>query len=288
MKKRNIFFTGLLLITAFLLIACGGQAEELPEESEEPIEAATSDENTTITDSGLAYTLLEEGDGPMPLPGDVVVVHYTGTLEDGTVFDSSYNRGEPFSFTLGQGQVIQGWDEGIALMSVGEEGILTIPPDLGYGDQGAGADIPPGATLIFRVMLVDVVSAEAESDNEETQFVYNEEDMTRTDSGLGYLVVEQGDGATPQAGDVVIVHYRGTLEDGTEFDSSYSRGEPFSFTLGQGQVIRGWDEGIALMSVGEKAVLNIPPDLGYGDRGAGNVIPPGATLIFEVELVGIQ
>ena len=109
-----------------------------------------------------------------------------------------------------------------------------------------------------------------------------------TTTGLKYIEIETGEGPSPEEGDVVQVHYVGTLEDGTKFDSSYDRGKPLEFTLGVGQVIAGWDEGIALMNVGGKATLVIPPELAYGEHGAGRVIPPGATLNFDVELVGIK
>ncbi|MGB3612466.1 MAG: FKBP-type peptidyl-prolyl cis-trans isomerase [Elainellaceae cyanobacterium] len=112
-------------------------------------------------------------------------------------------------------------------------------------------------------------------------------DVTTTDSGLQYIDEVVGTGAQPQTGQTVIVHYTGTLEDGTKFDSSRDRNRPFSFRLGAGRVIRGWDEGIATMKVGGQRKLIIPPDLGYGARGAGGVIPPNATLIFDVELLRI-
>lgn len=110
----------------------------------------------------------------------------------------------------------------------------------------------------------------------------------KTASGLIYIVTRKGTGRRPKKGETVIVHYTGTLTDGTKFDSSRDRGQPFSFPLGAGRVIKGWDEGIARMRVGEQAILIIPSSLGYGTRGAGGLIPPGAKLIFVVELVDIK
>ena len=110
----------------------------------------------------------------------------------------------------------------------------------------------------------------------------------KTASGLEYVETLAGTGAQAKAGDVVRVHYTGKFLDGKVFDSSVSRGEPLEFPLGKGRVIRGWDEGIALMKVGGKATLTIPPQLAYGESGAGGVIPPNATLVFDVELVGIK
>lgn len=108
-------------------------------------------------------------------------------------------------------------------------------------------------------------------------------------SGLIYLITRKGTGVQAKNGDTVSVHYTGTLTDGTKFDSSRDRGEPIEFPLGQGRVIKGWDEGLAQMHVGDQAVFIIPAELAYADRGAGGgLIPPGATLIFIVELVGVR
>ncbi len=115
-----------------------------------------------------------------------------------------------------------------------------------------------------------------------------QETTVTTASGLKYEDLQIGDGAEAKTGDRVQVHYTGWLENGTKFDSSVDRGRPFEFPLGAGRVIRGWDEGVAGMKVGGKRKLVIPASLGYGDRGAGGVIPPGATLIFEVELLKIN
>jgi peptidylprolyl isomerase len=109
-----------------------------------------------------------------------------------------------------------------------------------------------------------------------------------TPNGLEYVELQPGTGATPQRGNTVQVHYVGTFPDGRKFDSSRDRGTPFEFRLGMGEVIQGWDEGVALMKVGGKANLIIPAHLAYGERGAGNIIPPNATLHFEVELLGIK
>ncbi|OZH52893.1 peptidylprolyl isomerase [Hydrocoleum sp. CS-953] len=113
------------------------------------------------------------------------------------------------------------------------------------------------------------------------------DEAVTTESGLKYIVITQGDGATPKSGQTVVVHYTGTLEDGSKFDSSRDRNQPFQFKVGVGQVIKGWDEGVGSMKVGERRKLIIPSELGYGSRGAGGVIPPNATLIFDVELLRI-
>ena len=116
--------------------------------------------------------------------------------------------------------------------------------------------------------------------------------MTRTSSGLQYDDTQVGSGAAPKSGQTCVMHYTGWLwvnnAKGAKFDSSVDRGKPFEFPLGQGRVIKGWDEGVASMKIGGKRTLLIPPELGYGARGAGGVIPPNATLLFEVELLGVK
>ena len=114
-----------------------------------------------------------------------------------------------------------------------------------------------------------------------------DEQTIQTATGLEYVEIVEGTGARPKTGESVSVHYTGWLKSGQKFDSSLDRGQPFVFPIGRGRVIKGWDEGVGSMKVGGKRKLIIPAHLGYGQSGAGSVIPPGATLIFEVELLGI-
>jgi len=132
-----------LLMFGFLILSVNSFAEEKTPE-------------TITTESGLRYKIIKEGTGPKPQKGDKVKVHYTGKLTDGTVFDSSKNRG-PFVFNVGTGRVIKGWDEGVIDMKVGEVRELVIPPDLAYGKRGAPPVIPPDATLVFEVELLEIV-----------------------------------------------------------------------------------------------------------------------------------
>ena len=167
-------------------------------------------------------------------------------------------------------------------MKVGGKRTLIIPSELGYGARGAGDRIPPNATLIFEVELVEIKKPFIDTDFE----LPGEEVIS--ESGMVMIDHIKGSGTNPQNGQKVIVHYTGKLESGQKFDSSHDRGNPFVFTLGEGRVIKGWEEGLASMEIGGKRTLIIPPYLAYGSRGAGNVIPPNATLIFEVELIDIQ
>ena len=143
---------------------------------------------------------------------------------------------------------------------------------------------------LLLVLLVTLGVSCGGSDSPDTTATTSKEasELTTTPSGLQYRDLVVGTGEEARIGATAIVHYTGWLEDGTKFDSSLDRGVPFEFVIGQGRVIKGWDEGVGSMNVGGKRELIIPPDLAYGDIGAGGVIPPGATLKFEVELIGIR
>lgn len=284
------------LILVLLVAACGPAA---PENTSSPDEAAsgeeTSSETTTttqtgsqVTATGLEYIEVEAGTGPQAKAGDLVSVHYTGTLEDGTEFDSSAG-GDPIQFVLGTGGVIPGWDEGIALMRVGGKAQLIIPPSLGYGAAGFGP-IPPDATLHFDVELVAAEPAPTPviPPTAEPPTAVNPDDYIVTESGLQYVFLEEGDGDTPQIGEMASVSFTGWLEDGQKFADSQD-GVPIQFIVGDEQIVPGWDEMVLLMQVGDLVQMVLPPELGLGETGSPNgTVPPNATLIFELELVAID
>ena len=145
----------------------------------------------------------------------------------------------------------------------------------------------PATTLLAQADPTTPAPEETTEEELTTDMDNQDQNMMETDSGLMYEDLEVGTGALPVQGQAVTVHYTGTLENGEKFDSSRDRNRPFSFTIGVGQVIKGWDEGVATMRVGGRRKLVIPPELGYGPRGAGGVIPPNATLIFDVELLRV-
>jgi peptidylprolyl isomerase len=233
------------------------------------------------TASGLKYIIKEVGTGQRAQAGDLVTVHYTGRLTNDSVFDSSIGRG-PFKFKLGTGQVIKGWDEGIALLNVGDKARFTIPPDLGYGEKGAGNAIPPNATLIFDVELLSIAQKPVPFDTKG-------KDTIKLESGLKIILIEKViNGKSANPGQTVQAHYTGYFTDGKIFDSSVERDQPFEFPVGQGRVIRGWDETFMLLREGEKARIIIPYQLAYGEQGRPPVIPQKADLIFDVQLLQLK
>ena len=234
------------------------------------------------TESGLQYILLEEGDGESLEPGQIIQIHVTGILDDGSVFLDTRERDAPAPIPVGEPTGILGLDEAIRLFTIGSRSRLILPPELAFGDTGAQG-VAPGSTIVFDLELVGLAPEPPEAPT-----ALEEDDFTVTDSGLRYYDLALGEGPELQVGQTALVDYTGWLEDGTMFDSSISRGQPIPVVLGQGGVIAGWEEGLLGMQVGGKRQLVIPPDLAYGDQGAGATIPPNAVLVFEIEVVGAQ
>lgn len=237
----------------------------------------------TTTASGLQYKVTKKTDGVQAKNGDIVKVHYTGKLVGGTIFDSSLDRDQPLSLLLGVGMVIKGWDEGIALLKVGEKATFVIPGDIAYGEGGSGVLIGPNETLVFDVELVEIAATKPFDTSGIKENV--------TESGLKYYVIKSNsEGKKSVVGKPVLVSYSGYFEDGKKFDTSWNPRkyfQPLKFVLGQGQVIKGWDEAVALMRVGERMRFVVPANLAYGEKGYPGAIPPNSTLIFDIELVDV-
>jgi peptidylprolyl isomerase len=248
---------------------------------------------------GLKIEDVRIGKGATAQTGDTVRVHYTGWLANGKIFDASKFHGNtPFSFQLGAGQVIQGWDIGVVGMKVGGIRQLVIPAKLGYGSSGAPPTIPPDATLTFRIHLLSIKSAAGKTSEKAkklkakalaarpaTHFV-----KTRTlADGLKIEDVKLGAGPRVTKGETIAVRYTGWLPNGKVFDASALHGnQQFTFQVGAGQVIQGWDMGVLGMRLGGVRQLVIPAKLAYGKAGSPPTIPPNTPLTFRIHLLAIQ
>jgi peptidylprolyl isomerase len=240
--------------------------------------------DTIKTASGLKYIMVKENkSGEQAVSGTKVVAQYSAFFMDGKMFDSSVDRNQPLKANIGKGQLFAGLEEGISMMRKGEKARFIIPSKLAFGEKGNGP-IPANADIIFDIELQDVQKVVA-------PVLYDIKGLEakKTASGLTYYEVKKsGSPVKAEAGKTVKVHYSGYLADGKMFDSSVERGEPIEFELGHGMVIAGWEEGIALMSVGDKFRLVIPYFLAYGEAGRAPIIPAKADLTFDVELVEVK
>ncbi len=309
--SRPEFIDSNSVIKFFIYLTGVDSPEELAAKEIEQLQKYLSENNINVEPlpSGLVYIENAQGQGARVDTGMMVQCHFTvSTINGGQIF-SSYERGEPIKFQYGRGFDTPGFDEGIGKMKKGTKATLIVPSSIGFGAGGRGPTIPPYSTLIYNVEVVDLQSKEA-YEKEQAELKKKEEQKKETakaeesvklnkylkdnnitvkptTSGLYYIEQTKGTGVRAVAGKTVSVHYTGTLLNGTKFDSSRDRNEPFEFMLGKGQVIPGWEEGIALMTVGTKATLIIPSKIAYGDRDMGT-IPPYSTLVFEVELLDVK
>lgn len=238
----------------------------------EPDPIMKVDEEKEIGKTGIKKKLLKEGEGwDHPSKGDEVEVHYVGTLLDGTQFDSSRDRGTPFKFKLGEGQVIKGWDEGIKTMKKGEKALFTIPPDMAYGESGSPPTIPPNATLQFEVELLSWISVK---------------DICK-DGGIFKKILVEGEGwQNPKDLDEVFVKYEASLDDGTVV----SKSDGVEFTVQDGYFCPALSKAVKTMKKGERVLLTVKPQYAFGETG--NVasideggVPPNATLQINLELI---
>ncbi|MFT4603530.1 MAG: FK506-binding protein 9/10 [Rhodothermales bacterium] len=217
----------------------------------------------------LEITDLSPGNGDLVSFGQTLKVSYEGRLEDGTIFDSTEERGRSWYFTMVEGQVIEGWLDGLVGMEVEGTRRLVIPPHLAFGREGrclsdGTCPVPPNSTVIYEITVEAVLD------------------------DVDIEVVTEGVGVSADVGRLVAVSYIGTFVDGRVFDSTEFSGQPFVFRLGSGQVISGWDRGILGMKEGAIRNLVIPPDLAYGATGVPGSIPPYTTLLFRVEMIQVD
>lgn len=296
MERYNLRLFSLSVFSALLLAACGAEL---------------------TTDFGNPYIHHVKNDGPKAQAGEYLYFHYKVRLDDSLV-ENSWERGTPNVYKLPdlkkvkeEGKDVSALVDGLGQMAKGDS--LTI-----YTTVEGMPMMPEGFEnyeyVYYELSMIDIKSEEEyQKEQEELQAElakekaavqaleegiaarvqdivnrYNngslKDSIQTTASGLSYVIHRKGDGAQPQKGSNVKVHYYGVLTDGKMFDNSFRRGDLFTFTLGVGQVIKGWDEGIALLHEGGAATLFVPADLGYGERGAPPTIPGNSELIFYVEL----
>lgn len=237
------------------------------------------------------------GTGNVCKTGDLVNVHFNiWLIKDSTNLYENWNLDstrkaskvadtrlsqKPLKFILGRQAFINGSDEAILGMKIGGTRTIIIPGKVAYAEN-PGGQVPPNSDLKMQITLL-----EANTPPVVTKWQIDSSKVVTTASGLKYIILQDGNGENATSGKVVTVNYSGYLPDGTIFDSSVERNEPITFVLGQGQVLKGWDEGLTLLKKGSKAQIIIPPQLGYGSMAMGK-IPANSTLIFDIELLDIQ
>lgn len=269
----------------------------------------TNSINTPPLSSGVYYLETEAGKGKKIDTSTYIRLNYTVNLINGKELFSTKQFPETPTVKYGQPFDTPGFTEAVGKMSKGGKAKVIVPSQSAFGEKGMGSLVPPYSTLVYNVEVEDVMNKAAydklqaekkkkdelkqkESQKSETSQIqkYMKDKNLKgrmLPDGLYYVEKVAGTGPAAANGKTVSVHYTGTLLNGTKFDSSRDRGKPFEFKLGEGQVIKGWDEGIALMKKGGKAILVVPSELAYGSRDKGN-IPPNSVLVFDVELVDVK
>lgn len=267
-----------MFIKSILLFVTVASSGIMTAQSQSKTTAVKTTNDTITTKSGLRYVITKKNPkGTKAAKGDRVEAHYTGTLTDGKKFDSSRDGGAPFGFTVGQGEVIAGWDEGFALLREGEVATLIIPASLGYGSQDMGS-IPANSTLIFDVEVIHV-------HKKHLPYSGKGKDTVTLKNGMKYIVIAKGSATKGSSNDTMAsVYYAGYLVDGTRFDGNFESCSPLVLSIKEKRIIEGWKQMLPLMTKGMKVRVIIPAYLAYGQRGYPGVIPPNATLVFDMYL----
>lgn len=263
----------LCAVLAAILAGCGSKGDKAPQSGAPKPPSGGDGKQSGQTTAPPPVTGLKDlkmqdvkqGKGRPAARGDLLIVAYTGKLKNGTQFDTNEGpTGTPFPLVLGESPVIEGWTKGLVGMRKGGVRKLSIPSAMAYGDQGNG-QIPPRSDLFFEVRLLDLVKKGEEA-------IYDKTDL------------RPGKGRAAKKGDTITVNYSGWLANGKKFDSSYDRKEPYTFKLGAGDVIPGWDYGLVGMKVGGTRQLRLPPAVAYRDSGE----LANQVLNFKVELLAIK
>ncbi|MBS4059694.1 MAG: FKBP-type peptidyl-prolyl cis-trans isomerase [Bacteroidetes bacterium] len=283
---------------------------EMKQQEQELLKVYLADNKITIQplESGLYYIEEKKGSGPLPKIGDVLKVHFTVSMIDGFPLFSTYDR-EPMDIEFGQQFDTEGFDEALAYLQKGTKAKLIVPSHLAFDSIGRNQMIPPYTTMLYNVELVGIRSkAEVDRELEAARKVEDQkaqksrlEEQSSINnflkknnitidprpSGMYYLETEKGTGKPAIAGKTVKVHYTLYNIEGKLLQSSKEMNQPFSFVVGQGQVIQGWDEGLLLMNEGGKARFILPSSLAYGGTARGEDIPAFSPLVFDVELLEV-
>lgn len=254
---------------AFGAGACGGDPAApkpaAPAAAPAPPEPSASERPRADFDTAPPYETIVTGDGAQVKVGDFVKLHYEAFVRsDGHLLDSSRRRNEPFVVEVGAGHVIRGWDLLLAKLRVGDRVKSTIPSDLAYGDRGIDGAVPPRADVVLDVEVLGIVPLPT------------------------WDVITKGEGKPVRPGSKVTVHYVSTLPDGSEFDNTRTRDQPFWFIQGAGQVIEGWDRVIVQMREGDKWKIHVPWIFAFGAEGNPPRVPGQTDLDFEIEVLSVE
>ena len=231
---------------------------------------------------GVKYRIIEKGRGISPQKGDVVIVHYKAIANDSILFEDTYKKEFSLEFTLGIGQVIQGWELAFPYFHQGDKVQLLISSEYGYGNIESGK-IPANANLFFELYILQVIRG-----NMIKPYDASNLDTLSLENGLKYFVLEKGNDNKMQKGSIITLDYTGFLENGKIFDSSVKRKKPLKFIFGESKILDGWTSSLPLISEGGKMKLIVPPQLAYGEQGFKNIIPKNETLIFDILILEIK